>query len=116
MILIQLGITLIIEETAALLWGLRRVRELMAVLWINAVTNPLVTVLRYLSNQWIHFEGSGVITIVVLELAVLLAEWRLFKRFIPRISHPLVFSLVMNASSYAGGLLIPSIMRIMATH
>ena len=111
MLLIPLGLTVIIEEIVALIWGLRTGKELLTVLWVNAVTNSLVTLIRYFSNQWIHFEGSGVITIIVLELAVLIAEWRLFKKFIPRLSYPFIFSLIMNAASYGAGLMLPVIYR-----
>lgn len=114
MLLYPLGLTIIIEEIAAIIWGCRKIRELAAVLWINAVTNPLVTLLRYFSNQQIHFEGASVVTIVVLELAVLIAEWRLFKKFLPRLSHPFVFSLTLNAASYAGGLLLPVFLKALS--
>ena len=111
MLLVSLGLTVIIEEIVALIWGLRRAGELLTVLWVNAVTNSLVTQLKYFSNQWIHFSGSDIITIIVLELAVLISEWRLFRKFLPRISHPFLFSLTMNAASYAAGLLMPVIIR-----
>ena len=111
MVLDSLGLTILIEEIAALIWGLRTGKELITVLWVNIVTNSLVTLLRYVSNQWIHFNGSGVITIAVLELAVLITEWRLFKKFLPRISHPFIFSLTLNAASYASGLLLPVILE-----
>ena len=114
MLLVSLGLTIITEEIAALIWGLRTAKDLVTVLWINVVTNSLVTLLRYCSNQWIHFEGSGTVTIIVLELAVLIAEWRLFKKFLPRIHYPFIFSLTMNAASYAAGLLMPVILQIMA--
>ena len=112
MFLIPYILTVLTEEIAALIWGYRSVKDLLTVLWINTVTNLSVTALRYGSNQLFHSQTASILTLIVLELAVLLCEWRLFRRFLSKGLYFFLFSLIMNAASYGAGYLLPVIMPL----
>ncbi|MBQ9030531.1 MAG: hypothetical protein IJ106_03645 [Parasporobacterium sp.] len=107
--------TVLAEEFISLLWGYRSRKQILTVLWVNALTNLPVTALRYLSGQWI---GSGTLRtgiLIFLEAAVVLAEWCLFKKHMGKGQYFLLFSLVMNAGSFGAGLLIPVILQLIHT-
>ena len=114
MFIISLLLTVAAEEIAALLWGVRRPKDFLTVLWVNAVTNLSVTALRYLSNQTVPSPTWRSVILIILELAVLFTEWRLFRKFLIQNRHPFLMSLTMNAASYGAGLLLPLIMRFIA--
>ena len=105
-------ITIVIEEAAALLWGYRSGKDLLTVLWINTVTNPLVTLLRYLSAQFLPSQGMRTAILIAAEILVVLSEWLLFRKFLSKGKHFFWFSLCLNAASYAAGLwLLPLVRR-----
>ena len=113
---IPLLLTIAAEEIVALFWGVRKLRDFLTILWVNVVTNLSVTALRYLSNQNIPSQAWRNVILIVLEVAVLFAEWGLFRKFLIKNRHPFLMSLTMNAASYGAGLLLPVILRFMAQH
>ena len=97
-------LTLIVEEAAALLWGYRSGKDLLTVLWVNTITNPLVTLLRYLSAQFLSSLEMRTGILIVAEILVVLSEWLLFRSFLSKGKHFFWFSLCLNAASYGAGL------------
>ena len=99
-----LALTLLIEVPVAWLRGLKGRRALGAVVLVNVITNPainyvLLVVGRLASNRvyWV--------AVAVLEVLVVLAEWRLLLWVLggsPR--RLLVTSALMNAASFTVGL------------
>ena len=98
-----LGLTLLLEEGFALLWGVRGKRDLGLVALVNCITNPLVNVLHGLGLLW-----SWPIRPVVLalEIAAVLAEWLCYRRTENAVRYPLLFSLCANAFSFCCGLVL----------
>lgn len=109
MFLVPYIITIIVEIIAAIIWGIRRKRELLAVLLINTVTNPLVTLIRWIAAQHLRFQSERDLVLAAAEIAVLLGEWLLFRKFVKSTKHPFLMSLVLNAVSFGAGLLTPYI-------
>lgn len=107
--------TLAAELIVALLWGYRKGKDILTVLWINTITNPLVTLIRYLSAQYLPSRNLQTVILIVAEILVVLAEWRLFRRFMSKGRRFFVFSLTMNAASFGLGLLLPSIIQFVHT-
>ena len=107
-------LTLVIEELAALIWGYRKGKDLLTVWWVNTVTNPLVTLIRYLLTQHLHSANTRTWILIAVEILVVLAEWRLFRRFLGKGNHYFLFSLSLNAASFGAGLLLPVILKLLA--
>ena len=112
MFVISYLLTVVVEEIAALIWGYRKAKDLLTVLWINTVTNPVAVGLRFLSAQFVPSQIWRTMIILVVELGVVLAEWRLFRRFLSKGKYPFFFSLTLNAASYGSGYLIPLLLPL----
>jgi hypothetical protein len=122
---LPLAASICIESLVAALFGFRR--ELTAVIWVNLVTNPVLT-LVWLSLFWLGFGktvdatggAAGYVApstwmwflLAGLEVVVVIVEWRLLlmalgrKAFGPR--RLLTVSVVMNAVSATLGTLLLS--------
>ncbi|MCF0229092.1 MAG: hypothetical protein HUJ76_05290 [Parasporobacterium sp.] len=112
--LIPYIITIVVEITAALIWGVRSGRSILAVLWINTITNPAVSILRLISYRMISSADVRLVIVILAEIAVLLAEWKLFSHFISERKPYFLMSLTLNGASYGAGLLLPVILTILA--
>jgi membrane-bound ClpP family serine protease len=103
--LVSLGLTLIIEGAVAYLLGFRKNHFFLALALINVITNPILNYLLLV----LGFLGIEVtlIRVFLLEIAVVIAEWRLLvyafgspsRRF-------LILSILANAASFLAGVLI----------
>jgi hypothetical protein len=103
---IALILTMAIEVGIAWLFRLRSKKELLTVILINVITNPLLNYLILLNSHFHLIDQTNVI-ILALEVCVCLAEWRLLLWALRQgAKKMLVLSLTMNACSYAAGLLI----------
>ncbi len=96
--LIALLLTIIIEGIIALPFGWKFVG---LVTLANIITNPALNGIIW------HYQITNTQTILLLEAAVVLAEWGIFSVFIRQKYLKLfLFALVANAVSYLSGLLI----------
>jgi len=99
-------LTIVIEVGIAWLFGLRSKRELLTVLLINVITNPLLNYLITV-NAYFHLVSQTNAFILCLEVVIVLVEWRLLVWVLRQsVKKMLVLSVVMNAASYLAGLLI----------
>jgi hypothetical protein len=99
-------LTVVIEVGIAWLFGLRSKRELLTVLLINVITNPLLNYLITV-NAYFHLVSQTNAFILCFEVVIVLVEWRLLVWVLQQgIKKMLVLSIVMNAASYLAGLLI----------
>ena len=99
-------LTIVIEVIIAWLFGLRSKRELLTVLLINVITNPLLNYLITV-NGYFHLVSRTNLLILCLEVVVVLVEWRLLVWVLrQKVKKMLVLSVAMNAASYLAGLLI----------
>ncbi|MBR3973551.1 MAG: hypothetical protein IKJ99_06335 [Oscillospiraceae bacterium] len=95
MFAISLLLTLIIETTIALLWGIRSRKQILLVLLANILTNPAAVLLCWL----------GVPQLPV-ELAVVLTEALVYKEPAWKIHRPVLLAIVCNVVSWGTGILI----------
>lgn len=107
MFMVPWSITLVVELAAALIWRVRSLKGISAVVWINTITNPMVTLIRWQSNLNIPSEIIRNCILAAAEIGVLFCEWRLFRRFVKENRHPFMLSLTLNGASFAAGLLSP---------
>jgi hypothetical protein len=107
-IIIALVLTLIIESVAGFILGLRDKKSVLAVVGINLITNPLLNfaILVFPFLRWSVGLWGAIIEIeFILEAIVVIVEGCLLsfalKKPLPKM---LLFSLIMNAVSFALGL------------
>lgn len=101
---VSLAGTLILELVFALLWGIRERHDLLLAAGVNILTNPIVVYFHY----WVIINTGinvGVMTIF-LEIAAVLTEGAIYRKYQKNIYRPMFFSLCANAFSYAVGELI----------
>jgi len=84
--------------------GKRNKKDLMLVIMVNIITNPVVVLVYWLI--YIYTEWNIVIVVVLLEIMAVLTEGYYFKRYGRTFKHPFVFSLAVNAFSYSAGVVI----------
>lgn len=103
--LICLSSTIVIELIMSLLLGIRNKKDILNVILVNIMTNPLVvSILMYITYNRLF---NITISIIILEILVVLTEGFTYKKVLTFDKiNPYVLSLILNISSYfIGGLL-----------
>ncbi len=103
--LICLSSTIVIELIMLLLLGIRNKKDILNVILVNIMTNPLVvSILMYITYNRLF---NTTISIIILEILVILTEGFTYKKVLTFDKiNPYVLSLILNISSYfIGGLL-----------
>jgi len=101
---ISLVLTVIFETGFFLITGKRNKKDLLLVVLVNTLTNPIVVLL-----YWIMFYNTNWNTIIIkmpLELLAVFTEGFFYKKYAQSIKRPFLFSLVANAVSFTLGLLL----------
>ena len=102
--LIPLFLTVILEEGTAYLLGLRG-KDLLLILLVNIVTNPVLVTLSLLLMYHIGVGTGQILTYLVLEPLVIYTEYRFFKAYLGSKRDPFKLSLILNLVSITGGIL-----------
>lgn len=100
---VSLALTVLIEEAVALLYGIRRKKDLLLVFMVNLFTNPLVVLLYYL------LPGSRIPVVFLLEAFAVLTEAYYYRSYGEKIRRPFAFALLANVVSYGSGLALNAI-------
>lgn len=103
--LICLSSTIVIELIMSLLLGIRNKKDILNVILVNIMTNPLVvSILMYITYNRLF---NTTISIIILEILVVLIEGFAYKKVLTfNKINPYILSLILNISSYfIGGLL-----------
>ena len=105
--LICLSSTIVIELIMSLLLGMRNKKDILNVILVNIMTNPLVvSILMYITYNRLF---NTTISIIILEILVILTEGFTYKKVLTFDKiNPYVLSLILNISSYFIGLLYNS--------
>ena len=100
-----LSCTVIIECGIAFISGIRKAKDLLFVLLVNIMTNPLLVVLTVIVNL---FFGRlwYYISLAVLEIGAVAAEGLVYKFTIKHKLNPFLLSLILNSASFFLGLII----------
>lgn len=114
-LLLSLTLTLIVELALALILKIRG-RDLLIITLVNILTNPAVNFCYY----WAAYRFSGqrliiVLILIALEAAAVLIEFMFYKLLLKK-THigKLKLSLLLNAASFAAGLIVSVIMRLLS--
>lgn len=96
-------ITVAIELVVALIMGFRKADELWAVVYVNIITNPLLNYF-ILMNREFRFIRMDFLILNLIEIAIVLVEWRLLVFALRQNSRRLLLlSFLMNLTSYVLG-------------
>jgi hypothetical protein len=102
--LVALLLTILIEVLVALIFGFRSKKEILSVILVNLITEPLLNYFL-LINSLFSLVAVNIQFLLLLETIVILTEWRLLVYTLQRNSKRLlVLSLIMNLTSFAIGL------------
>ena len=106
--LICLSSTIVIELIMSLLLGMRNKKDILNVILVNIMTNPLVvSILMYITYNRLF---NTTISIIILEILVILTEGFTYKKVLTFDKiNPYVLSLILNISSYFIGRVLNSI-------
>ncbi len=100
-----LVLTILIESLIALLIGYRK-KDIINVILVNAITNPLVTSIPIFFNVFYSVKARN-ISLLILEIITLLFEGFIYSKVLKKKTiNPFALSLILNASSYGLGLII----------
>ena len=103
-LVISLALTLALETGFFLLSGKRNKKDLLLLLFVNIITNPVVVLTYRLAV--LYTDCNAVTIIIPLEVLAVLIEGRYFKKYGRDFKRPYLFSLAANIFSYGTGLLI----------
>lgn len=97
--------TILIELIVALILGIRDKKDILNIILVNTMTNPLlVSVTVYITYNRIF---NRIASIIILELLVVIIEGFTYKKTLNfKKINPFVLSLILNASSYFIGEII----------
>ena len=104
-----LFLTIFLEGIAACIIGYRSIREQLYILFINAITNPLLVYFSFFLMYHIGVEKSTLIIYLLLEPLVILTEYLYYRKIFSG-RNCFLLSLVLNMISIAGGILCQRIL------
>ena len=96
--------TVLIEGIAAWLIGIRNRKDLMLIVLVNALTNPLLHLLARMFRTVLPGKTAAALVLAVLEVLVDFTEGWIYQKG-SGMSHPYRISLILNICSLTGGLL-----------
>jgi hypothetical protein len=101
-----LSLTLLIELIIALLIKINDKRDLLRIVLINCITNPIVNILDIVIIYYFYPSFTfHTIYVIVLELIVCLVEFLYYDKHLKyRKIHPLMVSIILNVASFVVGL------------
>lgn len=104
--LISLCLTIIIEVTISLILKVRNKKDILLIVLVNLMTNPLVVSISFITNI-LHGLKMYYIVIVILEILAILIEGLVYKKYLNyKKINPFVLSLILNLISYLSGFIV----------
>ena len=101
---LSLGLTLAIELAVAFFFGIRDRKDILLVVLVNVLTNPVVVLCYWMADYYtvlpLLLVKAG------LEIGAFLTEFLCYKQLGKNISHPLLLSLIANVVSFSIGEII----------
>ena len=106
----SLALTLVFEAGFFFISGMRGRRDLLLVLLVNVITNPIVVLLYWLAALYTGFNTT--LVKIPLEVFAVLTEGFYYRRYGHGFKRPFLFSLAANAFSFFLGMLLQQLWRI----
>jgi len=105
---LSLALTLALETGFFFLTGKRGKKDLLLVVLVNVLTNPVVVLIYWLAVLYTGLNGA--IIKIPLELFAILTEGYCYKKYGRGFRRPYLFSAAANMFSYWAGVLIQTLM------
>lgn len=101
-----LALTIVIELIISLLLGVRDKKDILNIILVNVITNPVVVMSQVLLYLRFGYKIE-IIGVIILEVLVVIVEGLIYRKVLnyKRIN-PLLLALILNASSFLIGELI----------
>jgi hypothetical protein len=106
---VSLALTLFFEVLFFIIIGKRNKKDLLLVILVNALTNPIVVLLYNL--MLIYTQWNKALIMAPLEISAVLTEGYLYKKYGNNFNRPFAFSLAANSVSFFAGMLIGLLFR-----
>jgi len=103
-LVVSLALTLALETGFFLLTGKRNKKDLLLVILVNALTNPIVVLLYWLAALYTSWNTS--VVKIPLEIFAVITEGFFFMKYGQSFKRPFLFSLAANMFSFWVGVLI----------
>jgi hypothetical protein len=101
---LSLVLTIVLEAGFFLLIGKRDKKDLLLLLLVNVLTNPVVVLSFWLVA--LYTDWNARIVLILLELFAVLIEGYYYKKYGRSFRYPYLFSLAANIVSFGTGVLI----------
>lgn len=101
---VSLALTLLLETGFFLLIGKRSRKDLLLVVLVNIITNPVVVLLYWLALLYTGL--NSLLVKVVLELFAIVAEGYYYQKYGQSFGRPYAFSAAANIVSFGSGTLL----------
>ena len=98
---LSLLLTLILEVSFLFLLRVRDKKDIVLVILVNILTNPLVVMSYFIVVHYSHINRIAVV--IVLELLAIITEGYYFRAYGKNFRHPMLISLGANLFSYCIG-------------
>ena len=96
-------ITISIELVGAIIIGIRNKKDILYIVFINILTNPLLNIIYLNVIMYCGFT-KGSIALYILEILVVMIEGLIYKKyFIYKKINPFIISFILNILSYTIG-------------
>ena len=101
--------TIIIEVLFALILKIRNKKDILNIILVNTVTNPIVVLFPYING--LHYGMKHrYITLIILELLTLFFEGFIYSKYLKyKKINPYILSLLLNLASYLSGIIMNNI-------
>jgi hypothetical protein len=101
---ISLALTLVFEMSFFYIVGKRNKKDLLLVIMVNVLTNPVVVLLYWLA--YFYTNWNTVIVLIPLEAFAVLTEGYYYRKYGQGFKRPFLFSFAANAFSFTLGFLV----------
>ena len=99
-------LTVIIETCVSFIIGIKNKKDLLNIILVNIMTNPLVNSITIFLNFYFGIFSRNV-GLVILEILAVISEGFVYKKYLNfKKINPYVLSLILNCSSYFIGEII----------
>ena len=101
-----LSLTIIIELIVAIILGIKDKKDILNIILINCVTNPIINYLMLVVYYFIKNNIIIYMFIFVFESLVVICEYYYFKKYLIYNRNKLLLSFILNISSFLFGLIM----------
>ncbi len=98
-------LTIVFETAAAYLLGIQNRKEILLVILLNILTNPVLVLFSLFLMYYEGIKTGRFLTYAVLEPMVVLVEYYFYRKYLDTKMNPFLLSLSLNLISILGGLL-----------